>query len=266
MRKRKLRTFLIVGVLFFLPACGIPRMFPWREGYQYDLSYSSITFNLNFRDTEESQVKFHKPRIDTPVFRLYYYVDTLFNDPSISDVGSSLRSRFRSRYAGSFPPTFEDGDAAATVTLTDRGNNDETIRISAYEVTVIPPEGGTPVPISSYFAGVESFEPHGHVNSEGYADSYSATYSFRKTSVNDYYIEMTYNGQTYLLARMNGEPFSDSSKDVYFNPDNGDAEFLPDDEDAFIGIPRVHLFGAVSFAFEGYTTRQTVLLDEIDLI
>ena len=257
MRKRKLRTFLIIGVLFFLPACGIPRMFPWSEDSQYELTSNSITFYLDFLyQTDEGVQRWPTldPSPNTPVFRLYYYIDDGFNFDSGVNIGSSLRSRFRSRYGSSFPPFFGEGDPVATVTVTD---NDETIEVSAYEVTVVQPDG-TAVPISQLFQGMDYFQQIG--NSE-----YTAEYSFRRSSDSgDYYIEMTYNGQKYNLARMNGDRFSSNSKDVYFDPQgDGDAEFLPEDESLFQGSPEVHLFGAVSFTFEGYTTRQTVLLDEI---
>ncbi len=262
MRKRKLRTFLIVGVLFFLPACGIPRMFPWSEDSQYELTSNSITFYLDFLyQTDEGVQRWPtlEPSENTPVFRIYYYIDDTQNFNSNVSIGSSLRSRFRSRYGSSFPPFFDEGDEVATVTVTT--DRDETIEVSAYEVTVVPSGGGDPVPISRVFQGMDYFASAG-------GSSYIAEYSFRRTSNSgEYYIEMTYNGQTYLLARMNGEPFSDSSPDIYFNPrSGGEPEFLPEDESAFIGnAVGVHLFGAVSFAFEGYTTRQTVLLDDISL-
>ena len=261
MRKRKLRTFLIVGVLFFLPACGIPRMFPWSEGSQYDLTSNSITFYFDFLyQTDEGVQSWPtlEPSPNTPVFRIYYYIDPGLSDPSISNIGSSLRSRFRSRYGSSFPPYFDEGDPVATVTVTDRGNNDETIEVSAYEVTVVPADGGDPVAISRLFQGMDYF-----VSSGG--SSYTADYSFSVPDSTSYYIEMTYNGQTYNLARMNGDQFT-SDPDAYFNPvGRGEAEFLPEDRSVMVS-PTVHLFGAVSFAFEGYTTRQTVLLDDIILI
>ena len=261
MRKRKLRTFLIIGVLFFLPACGIPRMFPWSEGSQYDLTSNSITFYLDFLyQTDEGVQRWPtlEPSPNTPVFRLYYYIDDGFNFDSNVNIGSSLRSRFRSRYSISFPPFFGEGDEVATVTVTTDSSTGESIEVGAYEVTVVPSGGGDPVPISRVFQGMDYFASAG-------GSSYTAEYSFRRSSNSgDYYIEMTYNGQTYLLARMNGDRFSDNSKDIYFDPQGGgEAEFLPEDETLFRGSPVVHLFGAVSFTFEGYTTRQTVLLDEI---
>ena len=72
MKKRSILSFLICSalVLFVFISCGIPRMFPWRDTYQYNIDSDSIDFKLRFK-TSGSDEYWPKliPSPNTPILR-----------------------------------------------------------------------------------------------------------------------------------------------------------------------------------------------------
>ena len=292
MKRERAVSFLIscILLLFLSVACGIPRMFPWRINYQYTINSSELDFLLHFTtESNSSGVSGTTtwdlvPSPNTPIFRVYYVIvpDT---DASFQSSVNSMASSFSSRYSSSFPKSFGEGEAAYTRSFSTTLTSDETISVSIWEMAVIH-DDGTFEPASSYFQGIEFFEPVGSSDSSdtetgegsdtsgdgsdsssensdpstGLADEYVARYEFSQESTsNGYYILMTLNGTTYRLGRMNGEPFSLNLSD-YYDDSSNDTEFLYEDRDGLQQNAILNIYVSASFAFEGYTTRSTISL------
>ena len=304
--KNKLFLFLFICVLFsVIISCGIPRMFPWREGSQYEIDGRRVQFRLSFHvdnDTLEGDDITLVPRPGTPVLRFYYLVvpNTSASAGNISTIDNIMRN-FGSRYRSSIPRTFGSGEAAYTTSYTYDQATDETISVSLYELSVVMlDEDNNPVnhvPSSSYFEGIEFFQPIGTIDageeepsdpgteepvtpgeeqpsedpenpetpSDGYASAYEAAYSFSYAPANDggYYVRLVLNGDEenpYYLARSNGDSFTRSTDD-YINERSGqDREFLLEDRDE-VSQPQIRIYTAASFTFNGYTTRATITTD-----
>ncbi len=259
MKKGRL-SFLIFSALFLclLTSCGIPRMFPWREDYQYNIDSDSLDFKLRFT-TSGSDQPWPKltPSPNTPVLRFYYLI---VPEASMQSTATGVVSSFSSRYSSSFPKSFRRGEAAYTSSYETTYTDDETVSVSLYELSVIH-EDGRFEPVSSYFQGINWFQPvlqEGEDPGSGLADEYQVTYSFAQQDIpntNEYYIILTLNGETYRLGRSNGMPFVRSLSSYY---DEDYSEFLPEDSDALQSDARLLIYATASFAFENYTTRRTI--------
>ena len=265
MKKRSILSFLVCSalVLFVFISCGIPRMFPWRDTYQYNIDSDSIDFKLRFK-TSGSDEYWPKliPSPNTPILRFYYLI---VPEASMQSTVSGIVSSFSSRYSSSFPKSFGSGEAAYTSSYETTSTDDETISVSLYELSIIH-DNGRFEPVSQYFQGIDWFEPMlqegEELPSDGYADEYQVTYSFAQESIegsNEYYITLTLNGETYRLGRSNGEPFVRDARSYY---DDDDSEFLPEDSDGLLTDAKLLIYATASFAFEGYTTRQTIRMDK----
>lgn len=264
MRKERIISFLAISALFLclFTSCGIPQMFPWSDDVNYDITSSSINFRLRFRTTGSGEEKSWTlvPSPDTPILRFYYLI---VPEASMQSTVSGVASSFGSRYSSSFPKSFGRGEKAYTSSYETYNTDDETISVSLYELSVIHSNGRFE-PVSSYFQGLDWFEPvlaEGEEQTGSYADEYTATFSFRQEDVensNEYYIILTLNGQDYRLGRSNGMPFI-RSLDTYYDDDY--SEFLPEDSDGLQTDARLLIYATASFAFEDYTTRRTITID-----
>lgn len=268
MRKGRIISFLsaVALFLFVLSSCGIPRMFPWSETYQYNLNGSSLDFKLRFTTESSSTGEDERtpwtlrPSPNTPILRFYYLI---VPEASMQSTVSGIVSSFSSRYSSSFPKSFESGEAAYTSSYDSTATDDETISVSLYELAVIEGNGHFE-PASRYFQGIEWFEPVVAEGEEvsGLADEYKATFSFTQDTTgvtNGYYLILTLNGEQYTLGRSNGQPFSFDRSSYY---DDDDAEFLPEDSDGLQQDAVLMVYATASFAFDNYTTRATIRMDK----
>ena len=299
MRRGRILSFLVsfVLLLFLSVSCGIPRMFPWRSTYQYNISSSSLDFKLHFTTESNSSgaatpTQWNlQPSPNTPILRLYYIIvpDT---DASFQNSVVGMASSFYSQYRSSFPKSFGEGDAAYSRSFTTTLTDDENITVALWEMSVIH-DDGTFEPASSFFQGLDFFEPVGEGEpgtddgenipgedvgegtdegdeppsedepTTGLADQYVANYDFsQERSGNGYYILMNLNGTTYRLGRMNGQPFSLNLADYYEDSSN-DTEFLYEDRQGLQTNAILNIYLTASFAFENYTTRSTIELQNV---
>ena len=278
MSRKRLLSFLIIMVLLLsaFVSCGIPRMFPWRDDYQYTIDGSSMHFYRHFTDVD-SKTWDLIPSRGTPIIRVYYLI---IPEASLQSSASGIINSFTNRYRDSFPKSFGEGEAAYTSSLTTTSTEDETIRTGLYEMSIISQAADGSIiyePSSSYFQGLDFFvasnaddegaadggEGEGGEGGDALADEYSASYSFAQDTegvTNGYYITMNLNGTNYRLGRMNGEPFSRDPAD-YTDEDD---EFLPDDADGLENDAILRIYVTASFAFEDYTTRHTIVLSSSD--
>ena len=249
--------------LFSIVSCGIPRMFPWDSVTQYNISTRQLDFRTSFQ-TETSGSGAAEitswslvPSRGTPVIRLYYIVTPTAESPLYSNV-TGMASSFSSRFRSSFPPTYDE-EPAYTRSFETAYTDDETISVSMWEMTVIRDDGSYE-PASRIFQGVDYFTGNGGTHDNGIYDQYIATYEFStETAGSGYYILMNLNGTTYRLGRMNGKPFSLNLADYY----DDDSEFLPEDSEGLMQDATLNIYLGASFAFENFTSRQTVPLVEV---
>ena len=291
MRRGRILSFLVsfVLLLFLSVSCGIPRMFPWRNNYQYTINSSELDFRLHFTTESNSSGADREttwnlvPSPNTPIFRVYYIIvpDT---EASFQSSVNSMASSFSSRYSSSFPKSFGEGEAAYSRSFTTTSTDDEDITVGLWEMSIIH-DDGTYEPASSFFQGIDFFTPvdssdvspsppgegetvppaegegqGGTGETVEYADEYVARYEFsQERTTNGYYILMNLNGTTYRLGRMNGQPFSLNLSDYYDDPSN-DTEFLYEDRAGIQQNAILNIYVSASFAFENYTTRSTISL------
>ena len=254
--RRRCILFLIFSALFLFMtlSCGIPRMFPWEEGYQYEFTDSSLTFHLSFDYETDSGTETWPamtPSPGTPVFRLYYFINPSGSSIATESLSSNLASSFQSTYRNTFPPEFDKREYAARRSVTI---NDETVYINAYEPVVVAIDGTPckPEPLSTLLKGIDIFQKDGNTYTAQY------TLEMEEPTASTTYIILTFNGTKYSLARMNNEKFSVSDISAYIQDANRAGEFLPEEGDVLSGSPSIGFFAGCSFSFEDYTTRRTI--------
>ena len=259
----RILTISATVLLFFLASCGIPRMFPWDEVTQYSISSRQLSFKTSFQTESSSSGAAETtnwtlvPSRGTPVIRIYYIITPTAESPLYSNV-TGMASSFSSRYRSSFPPTYDE-EAAYTRSFDTTYTDDETISVSMWEMTVIGDDGSVE-PVSRVFQGVDYFVGSGGTHDDNIYDEYTATYEFSAETVSSgYYIRLNLNGESYRLGRMNGSPFSLSLSDYY----DDNCEFLPEDSDGLLQDATLNIYLGASFAFENYTSRQTIPLVEV---
>ncbi len=255
-RKKRIIFILIYSVLFLF-SCGIPRMFPWDQNEEYKFDINHLNFNLYYHvqnDYDGSSNRYElEPVDDTPVLRFLYLIipNTTASSSTLSSLYSMISS-FGSSFSSGMPPSYGSGTRAYTRTYTNDAG--ESISVGLYELSVLTPIGDESYrvsPSSSIFKGMDYFIP---VDS----DSYEANYEFQRYQVDGgYFIELTLNGKQFLLARSNGEPFSNSNDDYIQDGNNDGREFLAEDADEVIST-EVRIYAVASFMFKGYTTRATI--------
>ena len=181
--KNRLFLTLFVCVLFsVLISCGIPRMFPWRRGSQFEMDGSHLQFFLSFHvdnDTPEGDNITLVPRLDTPVLRFYYLVvpNTSASSSNLTTVDRIITS-FGSRHSSSIPKTFSSGEAAYTSSYTYDTAASESISVGLYELSIVTlDENGDMVryePSSAYFEGIGFFSPVGETGTDTAPDADTA--------------------------------------------------------------------------------------------
>ena len=180
--KKRIFLTLFVCVLFsVLISCGIPRMFPWRRGSQFEMDGSHLQFFLSFHvdnDTPEGDNITLVPRLDTPVLRFYYLVvpNTSAQASNLTTVDRIITS-FGSRYSSSIPKTFGSGEAAYTTSYTYDTATSDSIAVSLYELSIVTlDDNGNMVryePSSAYFEGIGFFSAVGESGTDTETPPYS---------------------------------------------------------------------------------------------